>query len=438
MARIVKPLPMRVYPLLPLLTLLAACAPDKVAPVPVMAMVISNTGQYEPREVALSTVEDVVALSGTAARLVGGARIEDDSNDPLRANDNLTEEQLRQILVKSEGLPPRASYVERAGVLWPADFHTWNMVSTYYNFEKAYLYFQDNGVTVGETLDPRTGAGPTVYYFPSLSFQGRAPLEDNALFHSPMEAFAILPFKELQAVPLSMNGGVVAHEFAHRVFSQRVYGGASIPIPFQTSWVPEGGFTTPGTNLVKSIDEGLADYHAYGVSCGSSYGCTTRFLEPSVGAFAADARDFSDLDRCMDLPLRNAISGMHVGDFGGQGLDYRLGTLLATALHKAAGSTKRQTMQRALLAAYNDESGSSPGLRQLVNANAASPGNFTLAAVAVSILQHISDPDLKIETCNAFIDHLQIPKADMIAPAGVTVACPAESANNGTCPNING
>ena len=35
-------------------------------------------------------------------------------------------------------------------MLWPADFHTWNMVSAYYNFERSYEYFND--IYDGEVL----------------------------------------------------------------------------------------------------------------------------------------------------------------------------------------------------------------------------------------------------------------------------------------------
>lgn len=417
---------------------LAACAPNPSAPVPVAVMAINNAGVYEPRVVALETVTDVIALRGSAARLIGGARIVDDPNE-LQRQSALNDEQLRIALLKGQGLPPRASYIDRQGVLWPSDFHTWNMVTTYYNFEQAFRYFQSNGWRNAENLDPATQAGPTVYYFPSLTLSGSPELRDNALYFSPIQAFAVLPFDRLQSVPLPMNSGIIAHEFAHKVFNSRAYGGASIPLPFTTAWVPpEGGFTTPAANLARSLDEGLADFHAFGASCNTAFGCTTRFLEPSLGKDATDLRDFAQPGKCMDANLRNALNNLPLALFLNQGLEYRVGTVLAAALRRASFPNKLQTMQQALLAAYDDSDARKLGIRQLITLNANTPAGFTLPRVAQSILQHITDPNLRTDTCSAFMSYLQIPKDQLIAPSGAADACPAAAAPfPRECPNIN-
>jgi len=121
--------------------MLAGCEPNKPAPVKVMALIQTNQGTFSPKEVSLESVGNVVELSGTAAKLIGGAVIVLNFNDPLisASGGNLTEEQIRQLFVRNPGAPVQASYVEKNGVLWPADFHTWNMVSMYYNFEQAFI-----------------------------------------------------------------------------------------------------------------------------------------------------------------------------------------------------------------------------------------------------------------------------------------------------------
>lgn len=418
----------------PALLALAACEPVKQPPVQVVAMVQGSDGIYAPATVELSTVRDIVALDGDAARLIGDARILVDPGDPLLTAGGLTDEQLRQVFVKQEGVAPRASYVEKEGVLWPADFHSWNMVSTYYNFERAYRYFVDNNVTVSELQDPRTGSGATAYYFPSFTLKeiSDQPEADNAIFFSAIRGFVVLPFDQLQDVPLSMNSGVVAHEFAHRVFNLRAYAGAAIPIPF-TRWVSGITATTPA-NVLKGFDEGLADFHAVGASCGSPRGCDTRFLQPSIGADLTDPRDMAAANHCMTGQLRNAINTLQLSEFTRQGLEYQLGTILSSALYKVSYPYKHQTMERALLAAYDDNNGSTLGFRQIIELNADTPGNVTMAVLLKAILMHIGDPTLKGDACAAFMDQLQVPKDDLLATAGEGEACPTAAAPYVTCP----
>lgn len=173
------------------------CAPETKQPAQVMALVRaagsadSPGGTYQPTQVALTTVRDIVSLDGAAAHLVSGARIVVDPGDPLLQLNNgaLSDDQIADIFVKNEGSAPRASYVEKDGVLWPSDFHTWNLVTSYFNLEQAFLYFQDQGVP-SQTLE-----GLRVFYFPSfkLTALGQNELQDNALFFSPCARCSSFP-----------------------------------------------------------------------------------------------------------------------------------------------------------------------------------------------------------------------------------------------------
>lgn len=400
----------------------AGCEPAQTTPVQTMALVLSNQGTYEPKQVTINTLSDAVAVKGSVLSLVGGARIVVDPNDPLLATNggNLTDEQLAQVFIKARGIPPRASYVERGNVLWPADFHTWNMVTTYYNFEKAFEYFQGVGVPAAEMENA------TLYYFPFFALLDLSPnaLVDNALFFSPVQAFMVLPFEQLQTVPLPMNFGVIAHEFSHRVFNRRVYEGRAFPEPLM-QW--SGGVSSPALNILKSLDEGLADWNAVGATCLSPYGCNTRFLSASLGPEETNARDMAMNDKCMTTGLRTAINGS-VGDFTREGNEYRLGTVIASVLHHAAERTgQHAVLRRAVLSAYSDDTPGNPGLAQLISQNINTPYDFTLGAAANVILSHIGDGDselnLRKEVCNGFIDQLQLPKSTM-------PACPLSAAGN--------
>jgi len=384
------------------LAMLASCAPDTEAPVRVRALVLTSAGQYEPQEVELKTVTDIVRLEGSVARFVGGARIVADSNDPELTNAN-TPEALENALMKDRGSAVTASYIEKDGVLWPADFHTWNLVTSYYALERANEYFR----TVGGLVDADFGGATTVYYFPDfiLADTSKDPLRDNALYFPPVKSFMVLPFDELQLAPLAINANVLAHEYSHRVFNQKVYGGESLPTPIAT-------WQGIGFNTLKSLDEGLADYHAYGSSCTAPAGCNTNVLTTSFEDAGVAGRDFSK-PLCMSQALRNQ---MYTTTFNGA--EYQVGTVLASALYAAGQTTgQHKVIQKAVLAAYSDNI--SPGIAQLVREALATGNeeNFPLELPLGAIARHIPDTNVQRVVCNQFVEQLGINR-DLLVAAG--------------------
>lgn len=412
--------------------LLSACAPTPSSPVKISALVLNEQGAFVPQTVELETYEglapvDPITLQGPAANLVGGARILVDSNDP-QLQGPLTDQQLADALIKEKGSTPRASYVQQEDVLWPADFHSWNMATTYYNFQQAFDYFQQVVNVPAEQLTDNT-----VFYFPDFTLKDQSPnpVKDNALFFPPIQAFVVLPFEQLQKVPLSMNPGVIAHEFSHRVFNRLAFQGQSVPEPFNT-WA--GFLQTPALNLLKAMDEGLADYHAVGASCQSAYGCDPRFMEASFDNSATepivDDRDMSLSNKCLTEALWTQFQTYDVTRFINAGAQYELGTVLASALYHAGesgGAATRVELERAVVATYADDDPNTHDIRELIASNLTNPQGFTLAAVANAFVEHVSDTPLKVELCNQFMDHLQIPRDQM-------PDCPASASGGTTCP----
>ncbi|XXF80583.1 hypothetical protein P2318_12785 [Myxococcaceae bacterium GXIMD 01537] len=389
------------------LALLASCAPDTQPPVKVRALVLTSTGEYVPQEVQLNTVTDIVSLEGSVARFVGGAAITVDSEDPALQNVT-TDEQLTNALLKNKGRAVTANYIEKDGVLWPADFHTWNLVTAYHALERANDYFR----TVGGLVDADFGGSTTVYYFPDfiLKDSSKDPLRDNALYFPPVNAFMVLPFEEIQTAPLSINAAVLAHEYAHRVFNQKVYGGESLPTPIAL-WGGSG--PTPGANILKSLDEGLADYHAYGTSCVGPSGCNTRVLSTSFTDAQAADRDIAT-PRCLRNQLRDLMYG---GNLSTQfsGYEYTVGTVLANALYKAGlVNNQHRVIQRAVLAAYSDSNPDTPGLAQLTQATLSDQTQFTLELALGAIAIHIQDASLRQLVCNEFVDRLNASRDELV------------------------
>lgn len=410
------------------LALLAACAPETEAPVTVRALVLSSTGSYEPQQVQLRTITNVVSMEGKVAKLIGGARIRVDSQDPEQLNAP-DAEAFGDAMIKGTGRDVTASFIDYDGELWPADFHTWNMVTAYYNFEKANEYFTN----VGGLAPADFGDPITLYYFPEFILADSSPdaLKDNALYYPPVLAFMVLPFDELQEAPLAINAGIMAHEYSHLIFNKKVYAGSRLPEALLT-W----GNTSPspGANLLKALDEGLADYHAFGATCDSPTGCNTSFLSTSFDETFTNDRDLSK-PRCMDALLYTQLQTQGLGEFGGAGREYAVGAILAHALWQAGQSTgQHKALQRALVTAYSDNSPTMGlGLAQIVDLSKGDQSGFNLTSASAVIINHIQDTQLKTAVCNEFIDHLQIPAANLVGPGR---PCPPAAQGGNTCPRI--
>jgi hypothetical protein len=416
-----------------LATLVVSCAPETQKPMKVRALVLSSNGEYVPTEVELQTVTDIVSLEGQVVKMQGGARILLDSNDP-EAQAAQTEEAFAKAMVKEVGRPVTASYIEdEQGVLWPADFHTWNLVTTYYNFERAWDYFVQT-VNVKQAELPQM----TAYYFPefTLADVSDKPQRDNALFFAPVQAFMVLPFETIQKAPLAINASVLTHEYAHLVFNRRVYDGRSIPVPI-SAWTTAAS-STPALNAIKSLDEGLADFHAYVASCKSTFGCNTRVLSTSFEGTVEQDRDLANSAKnCMSQAL---FDQLYTSNFNTtfSGREYQVGTILASSLYHAIQSEgDRQELARAVAAAYSDTTPSKYGFNQLAQAALTDQAKFQFHDGVRSIVRHITNTQLKNRVCSQFATRL-LP-VELLTGAynnsGTPEDCPASTTTvTGVCP----
>lgn len=413
------------------LLLLASCAPATEEKVKVRALVIDTKGTgYSPEEVTLNTITDIVAMEGKVARMIGGASIRVDSQDPELVNAP-TEKAFGDAMIKGTGSSVKANYIDFDGVLWPADFHTWNIVTAYYNFEKTYDYYR----TVGRLTDADFAEPTTVYYFPEfvLKDQSPEPARDNALFFPPVRAMMVLPFDELQKAPLAINAGIMAHEYSHLIFNKKVYNSARLPAAL-LQWSSLS--PSPSANLLKSLDEGLADYHAFGTTCKTPSGCNTRFMSTSFTDAESATRDLADANRCMTESLRNQFYSEGLNAFGGNGREYVLGSIIATALYRAGQQMGRhEVLQGAVIASYSQQAdtlGGYQNMRELIEdaITKNTPDIFNLVSATSVIIKHVNrvDPDLAVAVCNEFIDRLQIPANFLVGPGR---PCPS-SAQGGT------
>jgi hypothetical protein len=385
-------------------------------------------------------VTSITALTGTLVTLVGGAVVTIDPNDPAQAM-AVTDDQIEQTLQPNRGGAVHANFIDKGGVLWPADFHSWAMVTTFFNFEQTYLYYQK--AYAGAPTD--TLKGTRVLYwadFKDLTTGTDAAITDNAFWFQPIKAFVLVPFEKLQEIPFALNIGVIGHEFGHKVFNQKVFADVAVPPALSG---PNQWRLRP-YNLLKSMDEGFADFHGYGVTVNApGPGPRPNFLAASIADKpAVAARDMSDDTHCMTEELRSAFENFDQNQFQGGGLQYKVGTLISTALYQAGNKTgKIEIIQNALIAAYDDES-QTAGFKQTINLRLTEPTKFTPEKMTDIIAQHIGDPDLRRQVCNQLIDRLQLMCDDSVngLPCGPTFVgqlntplehCPAASAR-GTTP----
>jgi hypothetical protein len=413
--------------------LLAACEPAVTTPVKVMAIVPNNSGTYDTKQVELTTPASVIHMNGPLLTLVGGAQVEINPNDPALMTAT-SEEQLIEVLLKNKGNSVRANLVDKGGVLWPADFHSWGMTTTYYNFEQAFLYYQK--VYDGRPTDELKNI--KVLYW--AGFKNLAVSEnearDNALFFPLVKSFMVLPFEKLQKVPLSLNIGVVGHEFAHLVFNKKVYSGASLP-PQIAQW------TLTPFNLLKSMDEGFADFHGYGVTCATAStgaGCRASLLSDSFEDKALVAsRNIIDDKRCMTAGLRSALHNFQPGQWSNSPEMYQLGTLIATSLYLASSPLgKEDVMQKALIASYDDDSAATPGFKQIIAPILNNQESFTPELMANTIAAHVTDLDLRKQVCKQLSDRLQLACVSFPCIVGGVNLMPAcDNATRGiSCPAL--
>lgn len=273
----------------------------------------------------IHTLEHLRTLSGRAVRVLAGAELNNDleellesqTSDPDRIEELMYRRRPRAVDFSAFEKVDRGSGIR---VLYPEDFHSLNMATIYYQFERAHLYFDTLGATLPQL---------PVLYFPTLRNPDATRLTDNAFYDPFLKSFGVLEFDELKELPLGMNAGIVAHEYAHAVFDHLVFPGDGLP------WLYDQWLKTPmspelnySMNVVRSFHEGFADFF------GAAMTMNPNFLEVSIPE-AAESRRLNPAEpRCIGN-LRSALQTPHP-----MYSPYELGSVIATALWEATGGTR--------------------------------------------------------------------------------------------------
>jgi hypothetical protein len=355
----------------------------------------SNGGEYKLVIGRVSTLHNLRTMEGDAAKILGGADIRVDF-DELAREKPTTAEDLARITTKTAGKPVDFASFEVDGVIHPEDFHSLNIATIYYNFEKAHLFFADLNAAL---------YGLPVQYFPSFA-EGPAnnlkTMTDNAFWDSTTRQFAILPFADIKELPLGMNVGVVAHEYTHAVYSNRFYHSEDgIPALQLKAWAEPQKFAA-AMNLNRSFNEGLADYF------GALVSGDPAFLRKSISQITVERRLDPPEPRCYTAELRKNLETLDNDRYD----PYPVGSVLAAALWSASsGSGDRQ---KAFAQSVVD------GMTEMGTRFAAKEDQITVAD-AVDALASTLIADLRPKACGVLLDHFklvptQVPSCGEVRP----------------------
>jgi hypothetical protein len=193
---------------------------------------------YRLEDVEITTLHDIHRLDGDATNLKAGLSL------VLNYQNNTLD-------WKKEADSVAFSAIRKDGVLIPTSFDALAMASIYYNMELSYLFFKDD-LKMGNDILKRL---PT-YYDPKIrvveSDGTESTMTDNAFYMKISEnerGFFIVPFEMFQCIPISLNTGIITHEYTHYVFDRVLM-----------DYLPV--LDAKSQNFLRSLNEAIADYMA--------------------------------------------------------------------------------------------------------------------------------------------------------------------------------
>lgn len=168
-----------------------------------------SDGQYKLQVIELFTIENMVELKGLAARFVLSPSVE---------NGRLV------------GLPPRIKTMRTSdGTYIPIDTFSTELVTLYAHFERLQSFDLQLGV---DQMLPNWPKQQTIAVRADITEEGNRKKVDNALYSGELDAFLFVPYT-IDQLPLSVNAGVIGHEYFHSLFYKLVLQPSGVRIPKQ-------------------------------------------------------------------------------------------------------------------------------------------------------------------------------------------------------------
>jgi hypothetical protein len=369
--------------------LLCACAGDLASPFSAVAVTYDvNQKSFKLAQVRVNTLTSLRHLQGSAGQVKAGGAVRV-SKSALRAG--ATVDSLRASFVTAQPAQVQIAWSVLNDIVYPENFDSLELLSDYYNLEKARTALANWGST---TLPARLA----VAHADIKDDSGLSPLADGELYYTPLATFYLPAATPRAQIPASFNVGAVAHALAHEAVEEQIWKGAPLAAP--ELGPDHDPLWNSARHIARSLAEGIADY--LGVAVSEDPRWFDHSLQQGAATRALDTIRCSSPDMLEALPADDAQTPYD---------PYPLGTVLAGALWESSQSGV-QLSAKGVLAALPDL-----GQRAL-----AAQGKLTIGAILDALVLN-ADPQRKADLCGLFYNRfakLSVKSGDLPACAQVT------------------
>ena len=365
--------------------LLCACGADLASPFSAVAVTyLVDKQAFKLAQVRINTLASLRHLEGSAGEVKAGGAVRV-STSALKAP-GATVDGLRAAFVTAPPAQVSVSWNVLNDIVYAEDFESLELISTYYNMEKARKGLADWGLA-------SLPAKPIVAHAALADENGLPPLAAGELYYAPLATFYAPAATPQQQVPSALNLGAVAHALGHEAVEEMVWAGAPTP-------APELGTSNAARHLARSLAEGIADYLGVAVSLDERW--FDHSLQQEPASRALDQIHCSSPDMLYALAVDDAQTPYD---------PYPLGSVFAGALWEL-GSPHLQEISIGVLAALGD----------LGSKAAAAQGTLTIPVILDTLASHAPD-DQRIALCGIFLNRFAqvgVKQADLPSCAKAT------------------
>ncbi len=310
------------------LVVAAGCGEDATS----VRIVAADSDTFALVDVPRGSLDDLDAVRGDLITFTISADVESSLGATIPRDGGLDAAEY-----VTEALVPRTSWGTGGGTAFAEDFDTLALFTAHVQVEEILLAFAALGVR-----DEAVGHLDVHYAVEGFGIA-------NAAYYNVADALLLLRPSHLEALPLVMNYGVLAHELGHRVQYWELWDGAY----FET--LGSGGFTEDDVVAyyhLLGLGEGLSDYHGAVVSGDSG------FLHRSFeGDFVGD-RDVAN-PKVLDPAWLTADAYLGEGNVVDPHVE---GAVVAAALWEVGEALGHETVSTAVIDAQRNLA---PAVREL-------------------------------------------------------------------------
>ena len=386
------------WPLAGAALLLGACGSDLASPFGAVAITYDVQKQaFKLAQVRVNTLTSLRHLKGTAGEVRAGGSVR-----VRRAAVNAggaTVASLRAAFIVAPPAQVEISWSVLNDIVYPENFDSLELLSAYYNLERARKTLADWGMT-------SLAAKPVVAHARLVDDAGLSPLPAGEIYYPPLATFYLPAVTPQAQVPASFNPGAVAHALGHEAVAEIIWGGAPVAAP-DLGPAHDPAWNT-SRHVALSMAEGIADY--LGVAVSEDPRWFDHSLQQDAAVRALDQIRCSTPDMLQALPLDPAMAPYD---------PYPLGTVLAGALWESS-QAGLQVSARGVLAALPD----------LGKEMKAAGGQLKLGTILDTLVANAADAR-KADLCGLFTNRcrqLSVGNADLPSCSTI-VPMPHEDCN---------